>query len=93
MHEEPRPRVAPRPDWPRALRVYLSTIALGDLAWEAAHLPLYTIWRAGTPGEKAFAVLHCTGGDLLIALACWALALVSLANPRGPPAREAGWPR
>lgn len=74
------------PDWPRALRVHLGTIALGDLAWEAAHLPLYTIWRTGTPGEKAFAVVHCTGGDLLIALACLALALV-LAGESAWPAR------
>lgn len=75
---------APMPDWPRALRVYLVTIALGDLAWEAAHLPLYTIWRTGTPGEKAFAVVHCTGGDLLIALACLALALVLAGKPAWP---------
>ena len=72
------------PEWPRALRVYLGTIALGDLAWEAAHLPLYTIWRTGTPGEKAFAVVHCTGGDLLIALACLALALVIVGEPAWP---------
>ena len=72
------------PDWPRALRVYLGTTALGDLAWEAARLPLYTIWRTGTPGEKAFAVVHCTGGDLLIALACWALALVLVGEPAWP---------
>ena len=25
------------PDWPRALGVYLGTIALGALGWEAAH--------------------------------------------------------
>ncbi len=72
------------PDWPRALRAYLGTIALGDLAWEAAHLPLYTIWRTGTPGEKVFAVVHCTGGDLLIALACLALALVLVGKPAWP---------
>ena len=72
------------PEWPRALRVCLGTIALGDLAWEAAHPPLYTIWRTGTPGEKAFAVVHCTGGDLLIALACLALALVLAGEPAWP---------
>jgi hypothetical protein len=72
------------PDWPRALRVYLGVIALGDLAWEAAHLPLYTLWETGTAGEKLFAVLHCTGGDLLIALSCLALALISVG--------DRGWP-
>lgn len=75
---------ASAPDWPRALRVYLGTIALGNLAWEAAHLPLYTIWQNGTPGEKAFAVVHCTGGDLLIALASLALALVLAQQPAWP---------
>ncbi len=78
-------RAASPSDWPRALRVYLGTIAVGGLAWEAAHLPLYTIWRTGTPGEKAFAVVHCTGGDLLIALTCLALALLLLAG-------EPAWP-
>ena len=72
------------PDWPRALRVYLSTIAIGDLAWEAAHLPLYTIWRTGTLSERVFAVVHCTGGDLLIALACLALAIVLAGEPAWP---------
>jgi hypothetical protein len=72
------------PDWPRALRVYSGMIALGDLAWEAAHLPLYTIWQTGTPGEKIFAVVHCTGGDLLIALACLVLALVLAGEPAWP---------
>ncbi len=84
FHEGPRLHNAPMPDWPRALRVYLGTIALGDLAWEAAHLPLYTLWRTGTPGEKAFAVVQCTGGDLLIALASLALALVIVGDPAWP---------
>jgi hypothetical protein len=74
------------PDWPRALRAYLGTIAFGDLAWETAHLPLYTIWRAGAPGEALFAAVHCTGGDLLIALSCLALALV-VAGERAWPLR------
>ena len=40
--------------------------ALGHFFWEAAQLPLYTLWRTGTPGEIAFALIHCTGGDILI---------------------------
>lgn len=76
--------VAAMSNWPRALRVYLGTIALGDLAWETAHLPLYTIWLTGTLGEKVFAVVHCTGGDLLIALSCLALALILVRQPAWP---------
>jgi hypothetical protein len=29
-------------------------------------LPLYTLWWTGTPREIAFALIHCTGGDILI---------------------------
>ena len=74
-------------NWISALRVYLVTIALGNLAWETAHLPLYTIWTTGTTREKAFAVVHCTGGDLLIALSSLAIALV-VAGERTWPARS-----
>ena len=73
------------PHWLRALRMYVALIALGNLAWEILHLPLYTIWTTGTRGEQAFAVLHCTGGDVLIALAALTLALV-IAGERGWPA-------
>jgi hypothetical protein len=74
--------MAPGP--PNALRVYLAVIGVGNLAWEAAHLPLYTLWETGTPGEQWFAVLHCTGGDLLIALTCLSLALVSVGDRAWP---------
>jgi hypothetical protein len=29
-------------------------------------LPLYTLWRTGTVREIAFALFHCSGGDILI---------------------------
>jgi hypothetical protein len=66
----------------RALRTYLGVIAAGNLAWEFLHLPLYTIWTTGTRGEQGFAAVHCTGGDILIAVASLTLALV-LAGERG----------
>jgi hypothetical protein len=59
------------------------------LAWESARLPLYTLWRTGTAGGKLFAVVHCTLGDLLIALASLAFGLV-LAGHRDWPARRFG---
>lgn len=37
------------------------------LLWEVLQLPLYTLWTTATPPEIAFAVLHCTIGDALIA--------------------------
>jgi hypothetical protein len=75
------------PNWLGAQRAYLLTIAVGNLVWETAQLPLYTLWQTGTPGEKLFAVVHCTLGDLLIALAALNLGLV-LAGHRDWPLRR-----
>jgi hypothetical protein len=76
-----------RPDWLATLRVYLVTIAGGNLVWEVAHLPLYTIWTLGTLGEKMFAVLHCTAGDVLVALNAIAAALVVMGHRDWPTRR------
>lgn len=54
---------------------YLPILTAFNLAWEVAQLPLYTIWREGSAGYIAFAVAHCTLGDLLIGTAALALAL------------------
>lgn len=55
------------------------------LVWEVLQLPLYTIWYEGSPGEIAFAVMHCTGGDGLIAAGSLGSA-VALAGRRWPTA-------
>ena len=55
---------------------YLPLFALLSLAWEIAQLPLYTIWREASPAYVAFAVAHCTAGDVLIGVAALALALM-----------------
>jgi hypothetical protein len=34
--------------------------------WEAAQLPLYTLWQRGSWYEITFALVHCTIGDLMI---------------------------
>ena len=54
--------------------LYIGLAATGHLLWEAGQLPLYTLWRTGTPHEIAVAVLHCTGGDILITTATFAAA-------------------
>ena len=66
---------------------YLPWLAGLNLAWELAQLPLYTIWREASAGYIAFAVAHCTVGDILIGAA--ALALTLIAVRAGSPAR---WP-
>lgn len=58
------------------LRSYLPWTALLNLVWEVAQLPLYTIWREADVPYIAFAVLHCTIGDVLIGGAALSLALV-----------------
>ena len=52
--------------------------------WEFAQLPLYTIWQTSAPGALVFAVLHCTGGDILIALTSLMLALALVGNVAWP---------
>ena len=73
--------------WLRALRVYLVSMALGNLVWEALHLPLYTIWLDGTVQRQAFAVLHCTLGDVLIALSTLSVALFIAGDKKWPETR------
>ena len=58
------------------LRRYFVVILGGNLVWEFAHLPLYTLWKSGTTGEIVFAAVHCTGGDLLIASSALMIALL-----------------
>lgn len=55
---------------------YLPRLTLFSLAWEILQLPLYTIWQEARPGRIAFAVAHCTAGDVLIGAAVLLLALI-----------------
>ncbi|UWQ20099.1 hypothetical protein [Jannaschia sp. W003] len=73
------------PDWLAVLRRYFAFSLAGHLLWEIAHIPLYTIWTDGSAGEIAFAVVHCTGGDLMIAFSALLLALFGFG--------DADWPR
>jgi hypothetical protein len=59
-----------------ALRRYFTVIIPANLVWESVHMPLYTIWNEGTWGEIVFAAVHCTGGDILIAMSALMLALM-----------------
>lgn len=68
----------------RLFLTYLAGSAVAHLVWETAQLPLYTIWSTGSRSELAIAVLHCTGGDILIALVTLAVAVVM--------SREKAWP-
>ncbi len=71
-------------DWLRTLRRYIAFVAAANLLWEIAHLPLYTIWQTGTVREILFAVVHCTGGDVLIAISALLGSLLVLGRKRWP---------
>ena len=73
--------------WLRTLRRYIAFIVPAHLLWEFTQLPLYTIWREGTPGEILFAAVHCTGGDALIAITALVTALL-VAGTGWPIARD-----
>ena len=78
---------SPQNNWLQTLRIYLSASGLLHLTWETLHLPLYTIWSTGTWGGIAFAILHCTAGDLMIASLSLLAALVVVGNLAWPSER------
>jgi hypothetical protein len=65
--------------------LYIGLAAIGHFLWEAAQLLLYTLWRTGTRREIAFALFHCTGGDVLITTATFAGAAALARQLRWPP--------
>jgi hypothetical protein len=73
--------------WIRALRIYLTAVAVANLIWETLQLPLYTIWQTGTLRSQAFAIVHCTIGDVIIALCALTVALVVTGDGEWPQQR------
>jgi multisubunit Na+/H+ antiporter MnhB subunit len=73
-----------RSDWLTTIRHYLLASVVGHLVWEMAQMPLYTVWQTGTTRDIATALVHCTLGDMSIALVTLSLALVVIGSP--------GWP-
>jgi len=62
-------------------------MAVSNFAWEIAHLPLYTLWTEGKPGDLVFAVFHCTAGDLMIAFITLGIAVMLAGLNRWPDSR------
>lgn len=54
------------------------------LGWEVAQLPLYTLWHEPDRLRIAWAILHCTAGDVLIACSSFALVSVGLRGTDWP---------
>ena len=75
---------APHSDARVTILRFLAAMAVGNLVWEFGHVPLYTLWLDGSPGEIAFAVLHCTVGDVMIGGICLLLSLAMLGRGEWP---------
>ena len=58
-----------------------------NLAWEIAHVRLYTLWAEADGLTVVWSLLHCSLGDVLIALALFALAGLALRRADWPPSR------
>ncbi|HBO1414539.1 hypothetical protein [Pseudomonas aeruginosa] len=56
---------------------YLIVLASFNLLWEIGQLPLYTLWAEAPPSAIAYAVLHCTLGDILIGVLALLAALIA----------------
>ncbi|MNC85920.1 hypothetical protein D3C83_15400 [compost metagenome] len=73
----------PAPRWHRdratlkfiAIR-YVPLLGALNLLWEIAHQPLYTLRDEGPPSFVAYAVVHCTLGDVAIGTLALVVALV-----------------
>jgi hypothetical protein len=74
-------------DWLKAFRIYLAVSAALHLIWEVLQLPLYTLWRTATARDIAFATLHCTAGDVLIAALSLIAALLIAGHSSWPDER------
>ena len=75
------------PRWHSAIRSYVSAIAGLNLLWEVGQLPLYTLWSTGSRQEIFVAALHCTAGDVFIAISALTLALLLRATGEWPKQR------
>lgn len=64
---------------------FVPLLAGGNLVWELFQLPFYTLWEEGTPRLRAYAVAHCTIGDVMIGTAALLTSIMLFGRH--------GWPR
>lgn len=70
--------------WLSAIRRYLLAVAAGNLLWEFAQMPLYVVGQTGRFDDIIIAGLHCTAGDIFVALAALMAALVTFGSAEWP---------
>jgi hypothetical protein len=56
---------------------YVPLLGALNLLWEIAQLPLYTLWSEGSLAFIAYAVIHCTLGDVVIGTLALLIALIA----------------
>ena len=56
---------------------FVPALAVLNTIWEIAQLPLYTLWEEGSLPSIAYAVLHCTLGDVAIGTLALVFALIA----------------
>lgn len=59
-----------------ALR-YVPLLGMLNLLWEIAQLPFYTLWQEAPASFIAYAVVHCTLGDVAIGTLALVIALIA----------------
>ncbi len=77
-----------RQTWHSALKQYLITVAVLNLLWEVAQLPLYTLWRTSSVQSIIVAIFHCTIGDMVITLTALIGSIILLATDKWPGHRQ-----
>ncbi|MGQ0579760.1 MAG: hypothetical protein ACT4PQ_12750 [Betaproteobacteria bacterium] len=58
-------------------RRYVPVLGVLNLAWETAQLPFYKLWQEASASFIAYAVVHCTLGDVAIGTLALLLALIA----------------
>ena len=71
-------------DWLTAVRRYLIVATAGNVVWETAQAPLYTIWHTARASEVVLAIMHCSAGDILIATVALVAALTLVGSSAWP---------
>lgn len=78
-------RVEPlRLSWPAPFARYVAASAALHLTWEIVQLPLYTLWATDPLRQQVFAVVHCSAGDVMIAVLTFVAAWICLGRPHWP---------
>src|ERR1039457_459736 len=86
MRQVPRSSSARRSIFARAC-LWAALAFVLNLTWEIAQVRLYTIWAEADTLSLAWALLHCSLGDVVIALALFVLAGILLWRADWPASR------